>query len=43
MDSKGGEESSMVASPQFMKNKSPDTFSDEEVAAAESHLAEILR
>ena len=43
MDAKGGEESCNVATPHFIKSKAPEAFTDEEVAAAESHLAEILR
>ena len=39
----GKEESSTLPVPQFMKNKDPDTYNDEEVAAAESHEAEIQR
>ena len=38
-----GEEGSVLPQPLFMKNKLPAEFTDEEVAAAESHLAEIHR
>ena len=38
-----GEENTTLPAPHFMKNKRPDNFTDEEVAAAESHLAEIHR
>ena len=39
----GKEDSSTLPVPQFMKNKDAQTFNDEEVAAAESHQAEIQR
>ena len=38
-----GEEGTALPPPHFMKNKKPEAFTDEEVAAAESHLAEISR
>ena len=38
-----GEEGTALPPPQFMKNKKAEAFTDEEVAAAESHLAEISR
>ena len=41
MDVSGGQTS--LPQPLFMKTKAADHFSDEEVAAAESHLAEVLR
>ena len=41
MDVGGGK--TTMPLPLFMKNKPEDNFSDEEVAAAESHLAEVLR
>jgi hypothetical protein len=41
MDVGGGK--TTIPVPLFIKNKPEENFSDEEVAAAESHLAEVLR
>jgi hypothetical protein len=41
MDVGGGK--TTLPQPLFMKNKAAEQYSDEEVAAAESHLAEVLR